>query len=129
MYHTDEEPALNITPLVDVMLVLIAILMLTTPVIIYEEQILLPQGSKTQPNKQSQSLDIRVTADKEIFVGGNKYNLREFPDSFRVFSETLSKETKIFIRADERLPYRDVMLILKSIKDAKFTKIALATDG
>lgn len=129
MYNFDEQPDLNITPLVDVMLVLIAILMLTTPVIIYEEQILLPKGSKSKQNKQSESLDIRITAKKEILIKGNKYTVMEFPDSFRVFSSTLDKETKIFIRADERLPYKDVMFVLKSVKDAKFSKISLATDG
>ncbi|MBU4110052.1 biopolymer transporter ExbD, partial [bacterium] len=45
MYNWDDSPELNITPLVDVMLVLLAILMVIAPNIVYEENIKLPQGS------------------------------------------------------------------------------------
>jgi len=47
MYTWDDNPDLNITPLVDVMLVLMAILMVTAPTITYQEKIALPQGSKS----------------------------------------------------------------------------------
>ncbi|MBP5779225.1 MAG: biopolymer transporter ExbD, partial [Campylobacter sp.] len=47
MFDYDEKPELNITPLVDIMLVLLAILMVATPAIIYEEKIQLPDSSKT----------------------------------------------------------------------------------
>ena len=48
MYDFNQKPDLNITPLVDVMLVLLAILMVTAPVINYEESINLPKGSKSK---------------------------------------------------------------------------------
>jgi len=48
MYDYEQKPDLNITPLVDVMLVLLAILMVTAPVIEYEENINLPKGSKSK---------------------------------------------------------------------------------
>ncbi len=129
MYNFDEEPTLNITPLVDVMLVLIAILMLTTPVILYEESIQLPRGSKSKHSVKENSVDIRITKNREVFLRGEKYTIMEFPDSFRVFSATVKKDTRILIKADQRLSYKDVMFVLKSVKDAKFTKISLATDG
>ncbi|MGP1560752.1 MAG: ExbD/TolR family protein [Helicobacteraceae bacterium] len=129
MYNFDEEPTLNITPLVDVMLVLIAILMLTTPVILYEESIQLPRGSKSKHSVKESSVDIRITKNREVFLRGEKYTIMEFPDSFRVFSATVKKDTRILIKADQRLSYKDVMFVLKSVKDAKFTKISLATDG
>jgi biopolymer transport protein ExbD len=47
LYNYNEKPELNITPLVDVMLVLLAILMVTAPVLEYEENINLPQGSRS----------------------------------------------------------------------------------
>ena len=46
MFDWDEEPTLNITPLVDVMLVLLSILMVTAPTMVYQEMVQLPQGSK-----------------------------------------------------------------------------------
>ncbi|MDE7448045.1 MAG: biopolymer transporter ExbD, partial [Helicobacter sp.] len=46
-FNWDENPDLNITPLVDIMLVLLAILMVTAPVVVYQEEITLPRGSKS----------------------------------------------------------------------------------
>lgn len=129
MFDFHEEPTLNITPLVDVMLVLVAILMLTTPVIIYEEKISLPSGSKKTVSKTTKALEIRVTDKRFVYVKDQKYTFLEFPDSFRVYSNSMAKETKIVIKADEKLSYKDVMFILKGVKDAKFTKISLATNG
>ncbi len=129
MYNFNEEPTLNITPLVDVMLVLIAILMLTTPVIIYEESINLPKGSAKVTSSNPKAIEIRVTAKKEIFIKSDKFTFLEFADSFRVYSNGISKDTKVVIKADERLSYKDVMYILKSVKDSEFTKISLATNS
>ena len=62
----DEKPELNITPLVDIMLVLLAILMVTAPSITYEEKINLPQGSqKTSSSPTLKSLIVSINANKE----------------------------------------------------------------
>ena len=55
MINYDENPELNITPLVDIMLVLLAILMVAMPALIYEEKIIVPQGtqSKSKPMDKS----------------------------------------------------------------------------
>lgn len=63
MYDFNQKPDLNITPLVDIMLVLLAILMVTAPVLEFEEQINLPSGSKSkqiQNVKKSQFLLIKI---------------------------------------------------------------------
>jgi biopolymer transport protein ExbD len=79
--------------------------------------------------KNPKAIEIRVTKDREIFISNNQYTMLEFPDSFRNYSDSFSKETKIVIKADEKLSYKDVMLILKSVKDSQFSKISLATNG
>ena len=60
MFSWDDSPDLNITPLVDVMLVLMAILMVTAPTITFQEQITLPEGSKTQHVVKPKTLTIRM---------------------------------------------------------------------
>ena len=60
MSQLDEVPELNITPLVDIMLVLLAILMVTAPVIEFEEPINLPSGSKSQQVQDFQKIDIII---------------------------------------------------------------------
>ncbi len=69
MPFDDEKPELNITPLVDIMLVLLAILMVTAPSITYEEKINLPQGSQKNTSAPTvKSLIISINAKKEIFL-------------------------------------------------------------
>ncbi len=128
-FDWDEKPDLNITPLVDIMLVLLAILMVTTPAIIYEENIKLPVGSKTKSLGKIPDLEVRITKDKKVYVGKNQYQYSAFADSFILFSRTIPKSTVVYIRADKNLQYGSIMYILKSIKEAGFTKVSLITEG
>ena len=67
----DDSPELNITPLIDVMLVLLAILMVTAPTMVYEEIIQLPKGSKSAQQNKNSKIEIRITKDKNIFIQKN----------------------------------------------------------
>lgn len=129
-YLWEDKPELNITPLVDIMLVLLAILMVTTPTIVYQEDITLPKGSKTSKKVQDNTLDIRIDKRKKIYIKNNTYEYKAFPDSFNLLSKQYSKkDTTIFIRADKDLSYETIMYILKSVKEAGFHKISLVTNG
>ncbi len=129
-YLWDDKPELNITPLVDIMLVLLAILMVTTPTIVYQEDITLPKGSKTLKKVQDNMLEIRIDKSKKIYIKSNTYAYNSFPDSFNLLSKQYSKrDTSIFIRADKDLSYEAVIYILKSVKEAGFSKISLVTNG
>jgi len=130
MYDYDKKPELNITPLVDVMLVLLAILMVTAPVIEYEENINLPKGSKSQKLQDNKKIDILVT--KERFIKINKkenYKFANFADNFVLFAKNQNRDIPVHIRADKTLKYEDVVYILKTVKEAGFFKVALITDG
>lgn len=129
MFSWDEKPDLNITPLVDVMLVLLAILMVTMPALIYEEKIELPKGSKTKVLKKIKSIEIRVDQNKIIYIKKDRYSFKNFPDSFILFSSKYSKNSPVYIIADKRLSYGDVMFVLKTVKEAGFSKVSLVTDG
>ncbi|MFA6788919.1 MAG: biopolymer transporter ExbD [Arcobacteraceae bacterium] len=129
MYDLNQKPELNVTPLVDIMLVLLAILMVTAPVIEFEEPINLPKGSKTQQVEQAQKIDIYITKDKVINVNKTKYQYSNFPDSFILFSKNKNKESAIHIRAEKTLMYDDIVFVLKTVKEAGFYKISLITDG
>lgn len=126
----DEKPELNVTPLVDVMLVLVAVLMLTTPVILFEESIRVPTGSKQSPIGEHASIDIRVDENRQIFVGRQQFEFDSFADSFLLYANQFPERShKVLIRADERLSYADVMYILRSVKAARFSEISLVSDG
>ncbi|MFK0347432.1 ExbD/TolR family protein [Campylobacter coli] len=129
MPFDDEKPELNITPLVDIMLVLLAILMVTAPSITYEEKINLPQGSQKSTSAPSvKSLIVSINAKKEIFLNQEKYSFVSFADNLAQKKAQLNTDEQVFIRADKSLKYDDVIFVLKSIKNLGFNKVALQTE-
>ena len=129
MYDYNTKPDLNITPLVDVMLVLLAILMVTAPVIEYEENITLPRGSKSQRVQQIKKLDILITKDRVIKINKVNYSFVNFSDSFVLLTKDKNRDIPIHIKADQSLSYKDIIFVLKTVKEAGFYKVALITDG
>lgn len=129
MYDFNQKPDLNITPLVDIMLVLLAILMVTAPVIEFEETINLPSGSKSKQVQEFQKINIIITEDRIVTLNKNKVEISNFPDNFVLFSNGKDQNTPIHIRADKNLKYDDIIFVLKSVKEAGFFKVALVTDG
>ncbi|EPH07466.1 hypothetical protein HMPREF9309_01510 [Campylobacter ureolyticus ACS-301-V-Sch3b] len=130
MFDYSQKPELNITPLVDVMLVLLAILMVTTPAIIYEENISLPDGSKKEvSNLTSENIIIRIDDKRKVYINKESMSFSEFSDNIVLKSANLDLNSPVYIQADKNLTYNDVMYILKTLKQAGFTKISLQTAG
>lgn len=129
MYDFNQKPELNITPLVDIMLVLLAILMVTAPVIEFEEPINLPKGSKSQQVQSYDKIDILITKDRIVSINKKKIEINAFADTFLLMSNGKDQNTPVYIRADKTLIYDDIMFVLKSVKEAGFFKVALVTDG
>lgn len=129
MYDWDDKPELNITPLVDVMLVLLAILMVISPNIIYEELINLPKGSAQTEVKEKKEIEILINASKEIKVNNQVFDFLTFSDNFSLFANDFSPETVVRISADHTLDYGDVMNVMSAVKRSGLTNISLATSG
>ena len=126
-FSWDDSPDLNITPLMDVMLVLMAILMVTAPTLTFQEQITLPQGSKTVQVTKQKTITIRMDAKKVIRIKNDEYELNTFADDFVNKYTKFDKSAEVYIHADEQLKYKDVMYLLKSVKAAGFEKVSLIT--
>ena len=128
MINYDENPELNITPLVDIMLVLLAILMVAMPALIYEEKIIVPQGtqSKSKPmNKKA--LTIRITLDRKVYIDKDIFELSALADRLVLLQNQYSTDSQVYIKADEGLRYADVMSVLRSLKLARYNNVALET--
>ena len=129
-YDWDEKPELNITPLVDVMLVLLAILMVIAPNIVYEELIKLPQGSAQKELSEKPPVHITINKDGEIIVNKEKFDQLGFTDNFyRYAQKNLDAKSSVMISADESLDYGTVMGVLGAVKQAGFSEVSLATNG
>ncbi len=129
MYDWEDKPELNITPLVDVMLVLLAILMVISPNIIYEELIHLPKGSAQTQVTEKKEIEIFISDAKQIKVNNQVFDYKTFSDNFRLFSNDFSPETVVRISADKKLDYGDVMNVMSAVKQSGLTNISLATSG
>ncbi len=126
-FSWDDNPDLNITPLVDVMLVLMAILMVTAPTITFQEKIRLPEGSKSAKVSKVDALTLRMDAKRNVYMGKEHYPLDAFADAFGLKSARFDKKRTIYIRADERLSYKEVMRLLGIVKRAGFHRVSLVT--
>ena len=128
MINYDENPELNITPLVDIMLVLLAILMVAMPALIYEEKIIVPQGtqSKSKPMDRK-ALTIRITLDRKVYIDKDIFELSALADRLVLLQNQYSTDSQVYIKADEGLRYADVMSVLRSLKLARYNNVALET--
>ncbi|MCK4875147.1 MAG: biopolymer transporter ExbD [Sulfurimonas sp.] len=129
MYDWDEKPELNITPLVDVMLVLLAIMMVVAPNMIYEEKIILPQSSKTTQLSKIPPVHIVIDKDKNLKINKDTFLFNAFMDNFFLYSNKLDKKATVLISADKNLEYGVVMSVLAAVKQAGFSEVSLATNG
>jgi len=129
IYDWEDKPELNITPLVDVMLVLLAILMVIAPNIIYEENIKLPQGSVTQQLSKIPPVHITIDKDKVLKVNKEVYLVNNFIENFYKKSSQFDLKATVLISADKSLDYGVVMSILAAVKQAGFSEVSLATNG
>ena len=129
MYDWEDKPELNITPLVDVMLVLLAILMVIAPNIIYEENIKLPQGSISKQLAQIPPVHITIDKKLNVKINKNNYQLKNFMDNFSLYAQKLDLKSTVLISADKTLDYGVVMSVLAAVKQAGFTEVSLATNG
>jgi biopolymer transport protein ExbD len=111
------------------MLVLLAILMVTAPVLEFEEQINLPSGSKSVQVQDVKKITVFINEKREVKVNKNKYDIKDFADSFILYAKSKDRNTPIHIRADKSLVYDDIIFVLRTIKEAGFFKVSLITDG
>jgi len=128
-YDWEEKPELNITPLVDIMLVLLAILMVIAPNIVYEENIKLPQGSTSKQLEKIPPVHISIKKDLTLKVNKDSFDLNSFEDNFYKYSRKLDLKATVLISADKSLDYGIVMGVLGAVKQSGFTEVSLATNG
>lgn len=129
MFDWDEKPELNITPLVDVMLVLLAILMVISPNIVYEELIRLPKGSAQKELTKIPPVHITISKEGEIMVNKEPFKLDTFADNFLLHAQSLNHDATVLISADQTLDYGKVMSVLGAVKKAGFREVSLASNG
>jgi biopolymer transport protein TolR len=119
---------INVTPLVDVMLVLLIIMMLVAPMLQKGVDVRLPEAGNTsdKPETQEQTV-LAVTADKRFYVNGLQVPESELLTRIQTALEE-KREKVVLIKADTDAPYGTVMVVMDRLREAQIEDIGLITE-
>ncbi|MFO1142988.1 MAG: protein TolR [Amaricoccus sp.] len=119
---------INVTPMVDVMLVLLIIFMVAAPLLTVGVPIELPKTAAAPlPTEKEEPLTIALTKDGLILVQNNEVERDKLIPLLRAVSEQ-RKSNKIFLRADGSIPYEGVMQVMGALNASGFNDIGLVTE-
>ena len=117
---------INMTPLIDVMLVLLVIFMITAPLMSSSLKMDLPKTAATQPNDGSDALALAVTADGRFHVGNDVVTQADLVQTLRAGGKRLP-QPDVLVRADQNVPYGRVAELIGLVQDAGLTHIGFVT--
>lgn len=117
---------INMTPFIDVVLVLLIIFMISAPMLSTGVKVDLPRAGGAGLNDKQSPLEVRVTNGK-IYLQDQPIKLNELAARLNAIAENKA-ETPIHLRADRNLPYEQVMQVISAVRGAGFAKLALVTE-
>jgi|TARA_B100000809_G_scaffold82774_1_gene81069 biopolymer transport protein TolR len=117
---------INVTPFVDVMLVLLVIFMITAPLLTVGVQVDLPETEAGPISGDDEPLSISITKDNVLYLQETEVALPDLVPKLMAISERRT-DVRIFLRADAAIPYGRVMEVMGTVNRAGFKKVALVT--
>ena len=115
---------INVTPFIDVMLVLLIIFMVAAPLATVDVPVDLPASTAPPQQRPPKPVYITLKADGTISVGDDPVPRSALPDVLASATHG-DKEQRIFLRGDRAVPYGDVMALMNDMRDSGYLKIAL----
>jgi biopolymer transport protein TolR len=118
---------INVTPLVDVMLVLLIIFMVTAPLMTSGVPVDLPKTTAQPVNSDSEPLTVSIDAQGQIFLQDQQLQLPELVTKLQALAQN-NADRRIFVRGDKDLAYGRIMEVMGTITQGGFTKVALLAE-
>ncbi|MEA1062366.1 TonB system transport protein ExbD [Erwinia sp. HR93] len=115
---------INVTPFIDVMLVLLIIFMVAAPLATVDVKVNLPASSSQPQPRPEKPVYLSVKADKTMFLGNEAVTRENMIDAIERVTEG-KKETTIFFRADKTVDYETMMDVMDALHQAGYLKIGL----
>ena len=119
---------INVTPFVDVMLVLLIVFMVTAPLLTAGVPLELPESKGQQLQTNKEPLTISVDKQGRVFIGETEVKLDELAPKLKAITKGGFDE-QIFIRGDKGVEYGTVMRVMSRIKLGGFNKVSLITES
>ena len=116
---------INVTPFVDVMLVLLIIFMVAAPLASVNVKVNLPVANAKPQPKPPQIIYVSIKADGTYYVGDNQTDLSELPDALKLAAGPSHVGLRIFIRGDENVEYGKFLDAMNTMQDNGFYSVAL----
>jgi biopolymer transport protein TolR len=118
---------INITPLVDVMLVLLVIFMVTAPMLMHGVKVDLPRTESKSIKTEEDPLILSITKERLILIEDYKVESGALQEKLKkIFANRAVKE--IFLQADKDVPYGYVIKVMSEVKEAGITKVGMITE-
>lgn len=118
---------INITPLVDVMLVLLVAFVITIPVLSNAVHINLPKTIATTPPDEQKSVTVTVDSDSQVYLDSEPVPLERLSGKL-VALKSANENVSLHLRADERVPYGPVAKVMAAIEHAGISRVSVLTD-
>lgn len=119
----DEAHDINVTPFIDVMLVLLIIFMVAAPLSTVDVPVELPSSSASPQKKPEKPIYVTIKSDLSVVLGETPIRRADLVATLD--RQGLDKDKRLFLRADRIVPYGDLMDVLETLRAGGFAKVAL----
>jgi biopolymer transport protein TolR len=120
---------INVTPMVDVMLVLLIVFMVAAPLLTVGVPVDLPKSNAPAINENKEPLQVSITAEGDVYIGEQTkiVDVDGLPDKLKAITNN-NPDTVIYVRGDKGINYGRVMEVMGLISSAGFTKVSLVAE-
>ncbi len=118
---------INVTPLVDVMLVLLIIFMVTAPMMMQGVNVSLPQTTSKPLTAEKNYLTITIDSSQQVFINDYKVAVEALQEKMEKILEG-RPDQKVYLRADSGVPYGVVVRVISEVKNAGVEKLGMVTE-
>ncbi|MCR5225142.1 MAG: protein TolR [Alphaproteobacteria bacterium] len=119
---------MNVTPMIDVMLVLLVIFMVTAPLLTVGVKVNLPTANAPNISGNETPIVVHIDSEGRVFIGEVEVDVATLPAKLKAITKENSADTKIFVRGDKSLSYGKIMDVMGKISSAGFKKVVLVTE-